>query len=146
MAKWKGAFVAGTASGRNADFLKEIGVDQIIDYEKVRFEDVVSDIDIVLDTMRGEVRERSWQVLKPGGILVSILGPPSAETAAQYGVRAANILVHPDGEQLAHIAALVDAGKLKPTVDAVYPLAEAAQAHAHVARGHTRGKVVLKIG
>ena len=145
IAKWKGAFVVGTASGRNADFLKEIGVDQVIDYQKCRFEDEVSGLDVVLDTMRGEVRERSWQVLKPGGILVSILGPPSAETAAQYGVRATNILVHPDGEQLAQIAALVDAGKLKPNIDAVYPLAEAAQAHTHVANGHTRGKVVLQM-
>lgn len=146
LAKWKGAFVAGTASGRNAEFLAEIGVDQVVDYEKHRFEEVVSDVDVVLDTMRGEVRERSWQVLKPGGILVSILGPPSAETAAQYGVRAANILVYPNGEQCAQIAALVDQGKLKPHIDAVYPLAQAAQAHTHVAKGHTRGKVVLEIG
>ena len=106
----------------------------------------MSDFDVVLDTLRGEVRERSWQVLKPGGILVSILGQPSAESASQYGVRATNILVHPHGVQLAQIAALVDEGKLKPHIEAVYPLAQAAQAHAHVAAGHTRGKVVLKIG
>jgi NADPH:quinone reductase-like Zn-dependent oxidoreductase len=146
LARWKGAFVVGTASGRNAEFLAEIGVDQFVDYEKRPFEELVSDVDVVLDTLRGEVRERSWQVLKPGGIMVSILGPPPAETAAQYGVQAANILVYPQGEQLAQIAARVDEGKLKPHIDAVYPLAEAAQAHTHVASGHTRGKVVLKVG
>jgi len=143
IAKWKGAFVTGTASGRNEEFLAEIGVDQFVDYQTERFEDILSDFDVVLDTMGGEVRERSWQVLKPGGIIVSIVGPPSAETAAQYGCRATSILVRPDREQLAQIAALVDEGKLKPNIDAVYPLEEAAQAYAHVARGHTRGKVVL---
>jgi NADPH:quinone reductase-like Zn-dependent oxidoreductase len=76
--------------------------------------------------------------------MVSILGPPSAETAAQYGVRATNILVHPNERQLAEIAALADSGILKPNVEAVYPLAEAPLAHAHVQKGHTRGKVVLR--
>jgi len=144
LAKWKNAFVIGTASAHNADYLAEIGVDQFVDYRAYRFEDVVSDVDVVLDAMSGNVRQRSWSVLKPGGIIVSILGPPSAETAAQYGVRATNVLVHPDGRQLAEIAALADSGILKPNVEAVYPLAEAAQAHAHVQKGHTRGKIVLR--
>ena len=145
LAKWKGVFVTGTGSGRNAEFLTEIGVDQFIDYETDRFEDGLSNIDVVLDTLSGDVRERSWRVLKPGGVIVSIVGPPSAETAAKYGVRAANILVRPDGKQLTQITALVDKGKLKPNIDAVYPLAETAQAHMYVANGHTRGKVVLRM-
>jgi NADPH:quinone reductase-like Zn-dependent oxidoreductase len=78
--------------------------------------------------------------------MVSIVGPLSAETAAQYGVRATNILVRPQGKQLAEIAALADAGKLKPFVEATYPLAEAAKAHEHVQSGRTRGKVVLDVG
>jgi NADPH:quinone reductase-like Zn-dependent oxidoreductase len=144
LAKWKNAFVIGTASAHNADYLAEIGVDQFVDYRAHHFEDIVSGVDVVLDAMSGDVRQRSWSVLKPGGIMVSILGPPSAETAAQYGVRATNILVHPNERQLAEIAALADSGILKPNVEAVYPLAEAPLAHAHVQKGHTRGKVVLR--
>ncbi len=144
LAKWKNAFVIGTASGRNAEFLAEIGLDQFVDYQTHRFEDVAADVDVVLDTMAGDVRERSWAVLKPGGVIVSILGPPSAETATRYGVRTAAVFVHPDGNQLAEIAALVDEGRLKPNVEAVYSLAEVAQAHGHVQEGHTRGKVVLR--
>lgn len=145
LAKWKEAYVIGTASARNADFLAEIGVDQFIDYQTQVFEDVAADVDVVLDTMSGEVRQRSWTVLKPGGTLVSILGQPAEEMATQFGVQATNILVHPDGDQLARIASLVDAGRIKTHVEAVYPLAEAAQAHIHVHKGHTRGKVVLRI-
>jgi len=144
LAKWKNAFVIGTASGRNAEFLADIGLDQFVDYQTHRFEDMAADVDVVLDTMSGDVRERSWAVFKPGGVIVSILGPPSAETATRYRVRTAAVLVHPDGNQLAEIAALVDEGTLRPNVEAVYSLAEAAQAHGHVQEGHTRGKVVLR--
>jgi len=145
LAKWRNAFVIGTASARNADYLAEIGVDQFVDYQSQRFEDVVSEVDVVLDTMSGETRQRSWGVLQPGGSLVSILGQPPAGTAVQFGVRSTSILVYPDGSQMAQIAALVDSGTIKPHVDAVFPLAEAAQAHEYVHRGHTRGKVVLEL-
>lgn len=143
LAKWKKAFVIGTASERNAGYLAEIGVDHFIDYQAQRFEDVVANVDIVLDTMSGETRERSWGVLKMGGTLVSILGAPDPETAKRYGVRAANVLVYPDGNQMAQIAELAGSQNLKPHIDAVYPLSEVAQAHEHVQTGHTRGKVVL---
>jgi NADPH:quinone reductase-like Zn-dependent oxidoreductase len=145
LAKWKQARVIGTVSGRNVAFLAELGADEIVDYEKQRFEEVISGVDVVLDGLGGEVRQRTWGVLKPGGIFVSILGSLSAEMAAQYGVRATNILVRPQGKQLAEIAALVDAGKLKTYVEAIYPLTEAAKAHEHVQKGHTRGKVVLQM-
>ena len=145
LAKWRGAYVAGTASASNAAYLAEIGVDQVIDYRAQRFEEVFREVDLVLDTMSGETRARSWAVLKPGGMLVSILGAPDPQTAAREGVRSAGILVYPSGEQMAQIADLVDQGKLMPHVDAVYPLAEAARAQEHVFAGHTRGKVVLAI-
>jgi NADPH:quinone reductase-like Zn-dependent oxidoreductase len=145
LAKWKNAFVIGTASARNGDFLAEIGVDQFVDYQTDRFEDVITDVDVVLDTVSGDVQERSWSVLKPGGTLVSILGQPSNETAVQFGVQATSILVQPSGTQLVKIRELVDGGRLKPYVEAVYPLAEVAQAHVDVQKGHTRGKVVLRI-
>jgi NADPH:quinone reductase-like Zn-dependent oxidoreductase len=145
LAKWKGAFVAGTASARNHDFLRQLGVDQPIDYTTVRFEDVARDFDVVLDALAGETRTRSWGVLKKGGILVTILGQPSQEDAKAHGVRAAGIFVQPNPKQLAEIAALVDSGKLKPHLEAVFPLAEAAKAHQLGETNAVRGKIVLRV-
>jgi len=145
LAKWKGAFVAGTASSRNHDFLRQLGADQPIDYTSVRFEDVARDFDVVLDTLAGETRTRSWGVLKKAGILVTILGQPSPEDAKAHGVRAAGIFVQPNPKQLAEIAALVDSGTLKPHVEAVFPLAEASKAHQLGEKNRVRGKIVLRV-
>jgi NADPH:quinone reductase-like Zn-dependent oxidoreductase len=145
LAKWKGAYVIGTASARNHELLRELGADELIDYNTTCFEDVVKDVDVVLDAMAGEVRERSWQVLKKGGILVSILGPPSTETAEAHGVRTAGVFVQPNQAQLQELANLADEGKLRPIIDAVLPLAEAAKAHEMNATLHTRGKIVLRV-
>jgi len=145
LAKWKGAHVIGTASGRNQSFLRDLGVDEPIDYEKTRFEDVVHDVDVVLDTIGGDTQKRSWKALKKGGILVSIVSPPSAEEAAKLGVRSGYVFVQPSASQLAEIAKLVDSGKLKPVVEAVLPLAEARRAQEMNETGHTRGKIVLKV-
>src|SRR5947208_6546026 len=93
LAKWKGAHVIGTASGRNQAFLRELGVDEPIDYEKTRFEDVVHDVDVVLDTLAGDIQNRSWKVLKKGGILVSIVAPPSADEAAKHSVRSVDYIL-----------------------------------------------------
>jgi NADPH:quinone reductase-like Zn-dependent oxidoreductase len=116
-AKWKGAHVIGTASGRNQGFLRELGVDQAIDYENTRFDDVVRDVDVVLDTIGNDTQERSWKVLKKGGVLVSIVGPPSSQEAARHGVRAEYFSACSSSSQLAEIAKLVDAGRLKPMVE-----------------------------
>lgn len=145
LAKWKGAFVAGTGSARNREFLERLGADQFIDYTSTRFEDAARDFDVVLDTMAGETRARSWGVLKKGGVLVSILGQPSQEEAKAHGVRAAGIFVQPNPSQLAEIAGLVDAGKLKPHVEAVFPLSEAAKAQELSQTLHVRGKIVLRV-
>jgi NADPH:quinone reductase-like Zn-dependent oxidoreductase len=145
LAKWKGAYVIGTASARNHEFLRELGADETIDYNTTRFEDVVKDADLVLDAMAGETRERSWQVLKKGGILVSILGQPSQEAAKEHGVRAAGIFVQANPAELQELANLTDAGKLRPIIEAVLPLAEAAQAHEKNATLHTKGKIVLRV-
>ncbi len=83
LAKWKGAYVIGTASGRNQSFLRELAVDEPIDYEETQFEDLVRDVDVVFDTVGGDTQKRSWKVLKKGGILVSIVAPPSAEEVAE---------------------------------------------------------------
>ena len=145
LAHWKGAYVIGTASKVNHDFIKELGADEVIDYQASRFEDAVRGVDVVLDAMAGETRGRSWQVLKKGGILVSILGQPSPEDAARYGVRAGGIFVQPNPAQLAELAKLADTGKMRPIIDTVLPLAEAARAHEMNQTQHTRGKIVLRV-
>lgn len=145
MAKWRGARVIGTASEKNADFLKSLGVDEVIDYHKTRFEDVVRDVDVVLDTIAGDTQQRSYKVLKKGGIMVSTLGIENPDEASKYGVRATGFMARPDGTELRQIARLVDRGKLKPTVSTVMPLKDAARAHEQSETGHVRGKIVLRI-
>jgi NADPH:quinone reductase-like Zn-dependent oxidoreductase len=145
-AQWKGAKVIGTASAGNKSFLLELGANEVIDYRTTPFEEVVSEVDMVLDLIGGDTQERSWQVLKKGGILVATLGISSPETARQHGVRGDGLLVHPDSAQLIQIAALIDAGDLKPAVTTVLPLAAAAQAHELSQTRHVRGKMVLKVG
>ena len=142
LAKWKGAYVIGTSSKRNLDFVRELGANEAVDYEKTRFEDVVHDVDVVLDTIGGETQKRSWKVLNKGGILVSIVAPPAAEEAARR-VRQAFVLVQPNAGQLAEMAKLVDAGKLRSVVGIVFPLSEARRAQELIQTGHTRGKIVL---
>jgi NADPH:quinone reductase-like Zn-dependent oxidoreductase len=143
-AKAKGAYVVGTASSKNQAFLRELGVDQAIDYQTARFEDVVRDVDVVLDTIGGDTQERSFKVLKKGGILVSIVQPPSQELAGKFGVRAVFYGAHASSSDLAEIAKLIDSGKVKTVVDTVLPLAEARRAHELSESGHVRGKIVLK--
>ena len=143
VAKALGARVAGTASAANQDLLRELGVDEPIDYAGQDFGQMLSDVDVVLDTQGGEVRERSWGVMRPGGILVSIVGPPKEGEAEGHGVRGAGIMVRTSGEQLEEIAKMVDDGALTPLVSATYPLADAADAHRSLETGHARGKLVL---
>src|SRR5437879_5791744 len=125
LAKAKGAYVIGTASSKNQAFLGELGVDQAVDYQKTRFEDAVRDVDVVLDTGGGETQERSFKVLKKGGILVSLVQPPSQESATKYGVRALFYGGHASSSDLAKIAQLIDDGKVKPVVETVLPLVDA---------------------
>ncbi|MCA0457272.1 MAG: NADP-dependent oxidoreductase [Chloroflexi bacterium] len=145
LATWKGARVIGTASARNTDYLKGIGVDEVIDYTTTRFDEVLRDVDVVLDTMGGDIADRSFKVLRRGGRLVSIVATPSAELAVQYGVQTADILVHRDADQLAEITTLCEAEYLKATIDSVYPLAQATEAHRKGETNRTRGKLVLKV-
>lgn len=144
-ARWKGAHVIGTASARNEEFVRELGAHEIINYEATQFEEFVRDADVVFDTIGGGVQERSWGVLKKGGILVSIVSPPSAEKAAAMGVRQAFVWVQSNGAQLAEIAKLVDSGVVKPFVETILPLWEAERAQEISQSGHARGKIVLRI-
>lgn len=146
LAKWAGAHVIGTASQQNHDFLRELGAHDVIDYTTSRFEDIVHDVDVVFDTIGGDTRERSWKVLKKGGILVTTLPPaPSEEITKAHGARAAAVLVQPNGQQLGEIAELIDSGHVKPHMHTVLPLSEAMRAHQLSASGHVRGKIVLKV-
>ncbi len=145
LAKWKGAYVIGTASPRNHELLRRLGADELIDYQATPFEDAVGDVDVVLDTMAGEVQQRSWKVLKRGGILVSILSPPSAEEAAAHGARGKPVFVQPNAAELAQIAELIDSGAVIPVVETILPLAEARRAQELSQAGHVRGKIVLRV-
>jgi NADPH:quinone reductase-like Zn-dependent oxidoreductase len=146
LAKARGAKVIGTASTNNLDFLSMLGADEVIDYTKTRFEDVARDVDIVMDNVGGETQDRSWATLKPGGILISIVQPPSEETAAKFGVRQQFAGGYPPaGAILTKIAAMIDAGQIKPIVASVHPLNEVSKVHEFVEAHHTRGKQVIQI-
>lgn len=142
-AKARGARVLTTVSSDNVDFAKSLGADVVIDYKTQRFEDHASKLDMVFDLIDGETRERSWGLLKKGGILVSTLTAPSQEKAGAAGVRALRYTVESDGRELAEIAALVEAGQVKPHVAHTFPVDQVTQAMAAVEEGHAVGKVVL---
>ena len=142
-AKTKGARVFTTVGTANVAFAKSLGADVVIDYKTQRFEDHARDLDMVFDLIGGETRERSWKLLKRGGTLVSTLTEPSQDKARELGVRALRYTVEADGNELAEIASLVAAGKVKPHVEKTYPLDQAPQALAAVEKGHPVGKIVL---
>ena len=145
LAKWKGARVIATASEANHDFLRELGADEVIDYRTENFWEKVRDVDVVLDAIGGDTQEQSWQVLKRGGRLVSILQPPDQEKAREHGVTAVVFLMERNAQQLEEIGKLLEEGKLKAITTQVFPLAEAARAHEQSETKHTRGKIVLEV-
>ena len=145
LAKWRGAHVIGTASVKNHEMLYDLGADELIDYTTQRFEDVARNIDVVLDTIGSETQERSWQLLKKGGILVSLVQAPSESKAKELGVRGVRLGARPNGQELAEIAKVIDAGKLAPVIDRILPLSEARRAHQLSESGHTHGKIVLRV-
>src|SRR5436189_3452814 len=145
IANARGARVIATASTANQDLLKQLGADAAIDYTKTRFEDVVKDVDAVLDPVGKETLARSYGVVKKGGIVMSLVARPDPAEFQKRGIRGAGISVHPDAADLAEIARLIDAGKIKPIVTQVLPLSEAIAAQQQAATHHTRGKVVLRI-
>ena len=143
IAKALGAQVIGTASAAKHDFLRELGADEVIDYRSVDFTEAVRDVDVVLDPLAGETRTRSLTVLRPGGTLVS-LKPGAAsddeERAAQLGVHLKLMLVEADHAGMKAIAELAATGRLRAHVEATFPLAEAAKAHALGETNRTTGR------
>jgi NADPH:quinone reductase-like Zn-dependent oxidoreductase len=143
LARIHGAHAIATASARNRDFVASLGAGQVIDYRESRFEERVKDADVVFDTVGGETLDRSWSVLKPGGRMVTVASTAVGSTDAR--VRKAFFIVTPNQHQLAEIGALLDAGLLRPIVDAVIPLSEAPAAFAGKVPRQGRGKLVVAI-
>ncbi|EKS7197802.1 TPA: NADP-dependent oxidoreductase [Enterobacter ludwigii] len=169
LAKHLGATVGTTTSTANIDWVNRLGADEVVDYKKQEFEKVLSGYDIVLGTIRGDAIEKSTQILKPGGKIVSLIGPLDTAFARERhlnvflrfvlglmsrkimqlskkrGLTYSFLFVRPDGSQLSQIAELMDAQRIKPVIDNVFPFAETGDAFAYLARGHAKGKVVVKI-
>ncbi|MGW0758547.1 NADP-dependent oxidoreductase [Streptomyces sp. NPDC002814] len=148
IAKARGAYVIGTASAGKHEFLREIGVDEALDYRETDFAEEVKDVDVVLDTIGGDTSTRSLRVLRPGGIVVSILPVGSDdfhEEAERLGVRSLRMLVDASYSGLTAITELVEAGKLRPAIAGTFPLADAAEAHRLGGTGRTTGKLVLLV-
>lgn len=145
LSKLHGATTIGTAS-INLETLKELEVDETIDYSTTAFEKEIKDVDVVLDLIGGDTQQRSWAVLRPGGILIGTVQPPSEEAAQAYGVRQNFISTAPPIKRvLTEVANLVDTGQLKPIVSAILPLSEIQKGHEMVEGKHVHGKVVLSV-
>jgi NADPH:quinone reductase-like Zn-dependent oxidoreductase len=148
IAKAAGARVIGTASPNNHDFLRSLGVDQVIDYKSQKFEDVVKNVDLVLNTADADTTARSIGVVRPGGTLVSIVGPANPEACAAAKIRCARPNRETgasNADMLARVVELADAGKFKVFVEATYSLADAAKAWDKSREGHTRGKLIIVV-
>jgi len=169
LAKHLGAEVATTTSSANAGWVRQLGADEVVDYKKQAFEHVLSGYDIVIGTLRGDLIEKSLNILKPGGKIISLIGPLDVAFARTrqlniilriiFGLMSRKILrlskkrgldysflfVRPDGDQLTQIGTLLEAEKIKPVIDKVFPFAETQEALDWLQRGHAKGKIVVKI-
>ncbi|MEI7354442.1 NADP-dependent oxidoreductase [Pectobacterium versatile] len=169
LAKHLGAFVATTTSTSNVEWVRNLGADVVIDYKTQAFENVLKDYDVVLNSLGNDVLEKSLQVLKPGGRLISISGPPTPAFAEQqglswflklvmrllsrrirkkadkHGVRYDFVFMRANGNQLREITALIESGAIKPVIDRTFPLASTAEALAYAEQGRSKGKVTISI-
>ncbi len=148
LAKLKGAYVATTASKKNHSYLTSLSADQCIDYKSESFENLLSEYDAVFDTVGGDTLSKSMKVLRKGGKIVSIVEPPSEQEAQRYGVREEFHWLIPRGDQLQELASLLEQGRLKPATLETFPFSEKGVRHAQELSesGHTKGKIVIKMG
>jgi NADPH:quinone reductase-like Zn-dependent oxidoreductase len=138
--------VVSTAAAADLDYVRGLGAERVVDYNKERFEELLNEVDVVLDAVGGETQERSLRILKPGGILVSVVSPVSAAAQNRYGVRAAYFYVDVTTARLDEITKLFDTGKLATNVGTVLPLEKARTAHEMLGgEPHKRGKIVLSV-
>ncbi|WP_454889706.1 NADP-dependent oxidoreductase [Serratia quinivorans] len=169
LAKQLGATVGTTTSTGNIEWVRSLGADEVVDYKKEEFEKVLAGYDVVLGTTRGDMIEKSTQILKPGGSIVSLVGPLDVKFARARGLNffltfifrlmSRNIMrlskkrgltytflfVRPEGDQLSQIGKLVETEQIKPVIDKVFPFAQTKEALAYLAQGHAKGKVVIKM-
>ncbi|CAI1494804.1 Zinc-type alcohol dehydrogenase-like protein SA1988 [Serratia quinivorans] len=169
LAKQLGATVGTTTSAGNIEWVRRLGADEVVDYKKEEFEKVLVGYDVVLGTLRGDTIEKSTQILKPGGNIVSLIGPLDVKFARARGLNffltfifrlmSRNIMrlskkrgltytflfVRPEGSQLSQIGKLVETEQIKPVIDKVFPFAQTKEALAYLAQGHAKGKVVIKM-
>ena len=144
LAKWKGAHIIGTASADNLEFVRSLGANEVIDYNATRFETVLKDLDAVIDTVGGDLPERSFQVIRPGGIFVTIAARLAEDAGKAQNIRATNAGRAP-AENLKQVSELVEAEQLKPVPGTRFPLSKARQAHELSQVGHGRGRIILQI-
>ena len=146
LARWRGSRVLATASASHAEFVRSLGAEEVIDYRSTRFEETLRDIDVVLDTIGGETQERSWQVLRKGGVLVAL--DSFADSARRRrATRRARCIFHRYRESRttgSNLEARGDEGKLRPVIAEVLPLARAREAFEHGAGVHSPGTIVLR--
>jgi NADPH:quinone reductase-like Zn-dependent oxidoreductase len=145
IAKNKECYVIGTTSNVNLDFVKNLGVDEVIDYKNQDFSQRLSDIDVVLDTVGGENQEKAFKVIKRGGFLISTVNKPNQELADQYGIRCEYASVGPNAHILNELRELIEMGQIHPVIDKVFRLEDAKQAQNYSQSGKARGKIVLEI-
>src|SRR2546427_720414 len=169
LAKHLGAKVGTTTSTGNVDLVQSLGADEVIDYKKREFEEVLRDYDAVLGNVRGNTIEKSHRILKSGSTVISLIGPPDAafarargmnffmvfvfgmlsrkmiRHAKKRGIEYSFLLVHPDGRQLAEIGELLQAGRIRPVIDKVFPFDQAKEALAYLETGRAKGKVVVQM-
>lgn len=145
IAKHFGAHIATTCSPRNADLVRDLGADIVIDYNTQQFEDELSDYDLVIDMLGGETLNKSFKVLKKGGTLVSIKGQDTEGLATQHDVRFEWFFMEPDGDMLAELGQLIEKGIVKTVIDSTYQMAETDKAYAALKDGHAVGKIVVQV-
>ena len=145
LAKFLGAYVATTVSSKDVAFVKFLGAGEVIDYQTKDFEEALKDFDAVFDTVGGETLDRSFKVLKKGGVIVSMLGQPNPELAEKFGVSVIGQNTATNTQHLNRLTELVDSGKVKVHIDKTFPLEKTKEACRYLEEGHPQGKVVLQI-
>jgi NADPH:quinone reductase-like Zn-dependent oxidoreductase len=144
IAKARGARVSATAAKEDLAFVRGLGADEVID-RSVRFEDSIQNVDVVFDLVAGDTQERSWAVLKKGGIMVSTVAKPSEDEARAHSAKSAHYMAQPNAAELTEIGKLIDSDQVRPHIEAVFPLTDVAVAQHQLETQHSRGKIVLQV-
>ncbi len=145
LAKSKGAYVATTVSLDSKSFVQQLGADEVIDYKNQKFEELLHDYDAVYDTVGGDTTDRSFAVLKRGGVIVSMLGKPNQERAKELGITAIGQMTNTNAEHLSRLKTLIETNVIKPQIDKTFPFFQVRESFTYLETGHPRGKVVLTV-